>query len=164
MVHAVGGSTTQPIFVAGSSELTKTIIVLEPSNPDGMKYLRAGVLGVLYADCEIKQLARAIDAVRNGDCYLSRDLGRALAEQLQRQQGDPVRRDPTRVLTERELQVAHLLAKGHPNRIIAQELAMSQATTKFRVSNILHKLKVQTRAQAASVLTRYTVAVTPVSR
>lgn len=79
VVHAVSVNAARSIFVNGSSVLTKTIVVLERGNPHGMEYLRAGVPGVLYADCEVEQLARAIDAVRNGDCYLSRDLGRALA-------------------------------------------------------------------------------------
>jgi DNA-binding NarL/FixJ family response regulator len=107
--------------------------------------LRAGAAGYVYKDVDPDALAGAIRAVHAGHVLLQPELAAALlADQGTR---SPQGRGGT--LTEREQEVLTHIADGRSNREIARALHLSEKTVKTHVSNILMKLDLSDRTQAA---------------
>lgn len=104
--------------------------------------IRAGAIGYLLKDTEGDELCRAIKAAAAGQVQLSP----AAAARLMRQVRQPEEPD---VLTPRETEVLRLLAEGLANKEIARALGIGEKTVKTHVSNILSKLGVLSRTQAA---------------
>jgi two-component system, NarL family, response regulator LiaR len=104
--------------------------------------VRAGAIGYLLKDAQPDELSRAIRAAAAGQVQLS---PRA-AERLMREVRAP--ENPEK-LTEREVEVLRLLAEGQSNKEIAHTLTIGEKTVKTHVSNILAKLGVASRTQAA---------------
>jgi two-component system, NarL family, response regulator LiaR len=108
-----------------------------------MRAVQAGADGYLLKDVDIHDLAHAIRTVRGGQPYLHPEATRHLLQAAAR---------PTRTpdcLTRREQEVLGLVARGQTNREIARALAVAEKTISVHVSNILGKLGVSSRTQAA---------------
>lgn len=105
--------------------------------------VNAGALGYLLKDALREDLLRAVRAVAEGQAWLH--------PQAQRQMLDWLRRPPSPVdqLTTREREVLQLLARGCSNKQIARQLDLSEGTIKGYVSQVLGKLGVDDRTQAA---------------
>jgi DNA-binding NarL/FixJ family response regulator/class 3 adenylate cyclase len=107
--------------------------------------LEAGASGYLLKDAEAEEVAQAIRAAYNGEVHLDPAVSRLLAQRLrQRKEAEPV--EP---LTGREKEVLSQLAKGASNKEIAYELGITERTARTHVSNILGKLGLASRTQAA---------------
>jgi DNA-binding NarL/FixJ family response regulator len=106
--------------------------------------LRAGAAGYVYKDVDPEALADAIRSVHAGHVLLQPEVAGAL---LSDENGGGTGRGPA--LTDREHEVLGLIADGHSNREIARTLVLSEKTVKTHVSNILMKLDVADRTQAA---------------
>ncbi len=104
--------------------------------------VRAGAIGYLLKDTEADELRRAIKVAAAGQVQLSPKV----AERLLREIRTP---ESPEKLTERETDVLRLLAKGQANKEIAATLNIGETTVKTHVSNILMKLGVPSRTQAA---------------
>jgi len=104
--------------------------------------VRAGAIGYLLKDTEADELRKAIKAAAAGQVQLSPKA----AERLIREIRAP---ESPEKLTERETEVLRLLARGKANKEIASELHISETTVKTHVSNIMMKLEVSSRTQAA---------------
>ncbi len=111
---------------------------------DAMVYsaLRAGALGYLLKDTRGDELCRAIKAAADGQVQLSPQIAARLIKEVKVP-------DSPEKLTEREIDVLRLLAKGLSNKEIASSLSITEKTVKTHVSNILSKLNVPSRTQAA---------------
>lgn len=107
--------------------------------------LRAGASGYVYKDVDPDALAGAIRSVYAGHVLLQPEVAGALLAQDDR--GSGTGRGST--LTEREREVLGLIADGRSNREIARALVLSEKTVKTHVSNILMKLDLSDRTQAA---------------
>ncbi|WP_042369566.1 response regulator [Streptacidiphilus neutrinimicus] len=108
--------------------------------------LKAGAAGYVYKDVDPEALAGAIRSVHAGHVLLQPELAEALLSE------DGTGRSPQGrggTLTEREQEVLGLIADGRSNREIARALTLSEKTVKTHVSNILMKLDLQDRTQAA---------------
>jgi NarL family two-component system response regulator LiaR len=107
--------------------------------------LEAGVSAYLMKDLSPSDLARAIRTVHDGKSELHPDAAKKLIA------GYQTRRDSAGLqsLTQREIEVLQLIATGLSNREIAERLVISQKTVKVHVSNILGKLNLSDRTQAA---------------
>ncbi len=107
--------------------------------------LEAGASGYLLKDAEAEEVAQAIRAAYNGEVHLDPAVSRLLAQRL-RQRKDA---EPVEPLTGREKEVLSQLAKGASNKEIAYELGITERTARTHVSNILGKLGLASRTQAA---------------
>ncbi len=104
--------------------------------------VRAGAIGYLLKDTQADELCRAIKAAAAGQVQLSPQA----AARLMREVRAP---ESPESLTEREIEVLRLLARGKANKEIGAALYIGEKTVKTHVSNILSKLGVQSRTQAA---------------
>jgi NarL family two-component system response regulator LiaR len=114
--------------------------VLEDTSVTGA--VRAGAIGYLLKNTGSDELCRAIKAAAEGQVQLAPEA----AARLMREVSAP--KDP-QTLTERETDVLKLIARGMANRQIARSLYIGEKTVKTHVSNILLKLGVNSRTQAA---------------
>lgn len=104
--------------------------------------VRAGAIGYLLKDTEADELCRAILAAAAGQVQLSPQAAQRLVREVRAPEAPES-------LSERENDVLRLLAQGYSNKEIAQSLSLSEKTVKTHVSNILSKLGVPSRTQAA---------------
>ncbi|WP_329194126.1 MULTISPECIES: response regulator transcription factor [unclassified Streptomyces] len=107
--------------------------------------LRAGAAGYVYKDIDPDALAGAIRSVHAGHVLLQPEVARALLAQEDQPSSSP----RAGALTDREREVLSLIADGRANREIARALVLSEKTVKTHVSNILMKLDLSDRTQAA---------------
>ena len=114
--------------------------VLEDASVVGA--VKAGAIGYLLKDTQSDELCRAIKAAAQGQVQLSPQA----AARLMREVRTP---ESPESLTDRETEVLRHLAAGYANKEIARELVIGEKTVKTHVSNILAKLGVQSRTQAA---------------
>ncbi len=110
-----------------------------------MAALQAGVSGYLLKTASSEELVHAVHAVADGETALSPTVARKLVE---RASGGVHVEPAMEPLTERELEVLRLAAKGMGNRQIATELAISDRTVQGHLGNIYEKLRVSTRTEA----------------
>lgn len=108
--------------------------------------IKAGALGYHLKDSDPEELVHAIRQVYQGEASLHPTIARKLLQELARPTEQPPTRDP---LTQRELEVLRLVAQGMDNQQIADRLVISEATVRTHVSNILSKLHLASRTQAA---------------
>jgi DNA-binding NarL/FixJ family response regulator len=118
--------------------------------------LQAGAAGYLLKDAEADEVAAAIRAACRGEVHLDP----VIARQLTRSLVGP-RRQTVNALTDREREVLVLVAQGLSNQQIADSLVISERTARTHVSNILGKLGVASRTQAALLAIREGIAPAP---
>jgi DNA-binding NarL/FixJ family response regulator len=107
--------------------------------------LEAGASGYLLKDSDADEVAAAVRAARRGELQLDPAVARRLTLSLRAAPRD----EPKAELTTRELEVLRLLGAGKANKEIAAELSISERTARTHVSNILGKLGLTSRTQAA---------------
>jgi NarL family two-component system response regulator LiaR len=108
--------------------------------------IKSGALGYLLKDSSPHELLQAIREVYRGESSLHPSIARKLIRELRQPSDLPPTEEP---LTEREVEVLRLVAKGLSNQEIGQKLFISERTTRTHVSNILDKLHLANRTQAA---------------
>jgi len=108
--------------------------------------IRAGALGYLLKDTEPEELVQAIKRAHSGEISLSPAIAQKVLNEISGSPDRPLTADP---LTGREVEVLGLLAKGLANRQISEQLVISEATVRTHVGNILGKLHLASRTQAA---------------
>jgi NarL family two-component system response regulator LiaR len=108
--------------------------------------IKAGALGYLLKDSSPDELISGIRAVSKGEPYLHPSLTRVLMKDVSSVSDES---SSTEVLSDREMDVLILIAQGMSNQSIAEELTLSVATVRFHVTNILTKLHLENRTQAA---------------
>jgi DNA-binding NarL/FixJ family response regulator len=180
-IEAVGEPADGAETVARAEELTPDVILLDLKMPgvDGQSALeelrsrgisarvlvltsagerarvlpavRAGASGYLYKDVDPQALVQAIRAVHDGHVLFAPEAADAMLAPDQDGKA-------TVALTEREREVLTQIARGRSNREIARALVVSEKTVKTHVSNILMKLGLQDRTQAALYAVRHGLA------
>ncbi len=124
------------------------ILVLTSFAEDEKVYsaIRAGALGYRLKDASPQELLTAIQEIHRGEPSMDPKIAHKLMRELQRSSDLPPTEEP---LTEREVEVLKLVAQGQPNQEIAETLVISERTVRTHVSNILNKLHLANRTQAA---------------
>ena len=132
---------------------TVKVLVLTTFDDDDYvsEALRVGALGYLLKDTPSEELAHAIRAVHKGYAQFGPGIFQKVMSHVPTPPPSPVKSVPSGVneLTKRERQVLALIAQGASNKEIAQELYISEGTVKNHVTNILGRLEVRDRTQAA---------------
>jgi NarL family two-component system response regulator LiaR len=120
------------------------VIALTSVLENGMVFdaMRAGAVGYLLKDTNARALCQAVKAAAAGQVQLSPQVAKRLMREV------PAPESPE-TLTRRETEVLRLLARGKSNKEIAASLSIAEKTVKTHVSNILSKLGVSSRTQAA---------------
>jgi two-component system NarL family response regulator len=131
------------------------ILTVSESDDDLFAAVRAGATGYLLKEVSIEELPDAVRAVARGHSLISpsmasRLLGEfnALSRRVEEQSGNAPR------LSDRELEVLRLVARGLSNKDIAAELVIAENTVKNHVRNILEKLQLRSRMEAAMYAVR----------
>lgn len=124
------------------------ILVLTSFDDDDRVFsaIKAGALGYLLKDSSPQQLVQAIHDVYNGRSSLHPTIALKVIRELNQPSDLPPTEEP---LTERELETLRLIAQGLTNHDIAEKLTISERTVGKHVSNILDKLHLANRTQAA---------------
>ena len=117
--------------------------------------IQAGAVGFLLKEVEAEELIRAVRGAARGEPQLHPDAARMLMGLATRPKAAP---EPPPLLTERERDVIALLAEGQSNKQIARTLSISETTVKGHVANILGKLELADRTQAAVYAVRHGLA------
>lgn len=138
--------------VAGESPLSRVVVLtISEDDADVMNAVMAGACGYLLKDASIEELIAGIVAAADGEALISPRIATRVL-QLLRSTTPPILDAAETIrakLSDREIQVLKLIANGKDNAEIAHELFISPKTVKNHISNILMKLQIENRIQAA---------------
>jgi DNA-binding NarL/FixJ family response regulator len=137
--------------ITGIAPLTR-VLVLTISDQDGdvMDAILAGACGYLLKDASIQELLRGIRAAAVGESLISPHIAGKVLQRIRSSSAQPEMAETIKAeLSDREIQVLKLIANGRDNADIAGELHISPKTVKNHISNILMKLQIDNRIQAA---------------
>jgi DNA-binding NarL/FixJ family response regulator len=137
--------------ITSISPLTR-VVVLTISDQDGdvMDAILAGACGYLLKDASIQDLIRGIGAAAVGESLISPTIAAKVLRRVRSSSSQPeIERTIRAELSEREIEVLKLIANGKDNAMIAGDLHISPKTVKNHISNILMKLQIDNRIQAA---------------
>ena len=134
-----------------AARLNVAVLILTSFGDDARLHaaLQAGAAGYLLKDISGDALVAAIRGAARGEPQLHPSVARRLMQAM------PVPADPLRLLTERERGVLRLLGRGLTNKEIGAQLGLTEMTIKGYVSEILGKLQLPDRTQAALLAVRY---------
>ena len=137
--------------ITGIAPLTR-VLVLTISDQDGdvMDAILAGACGYLLKDASIQELLRGIRAAAVGESLISSHIAGKVLQRVRASSAQPEMAETIKAeLSDREIEVLKLIANGKDNADIAAELHISPKTVKNHISNILMKLQIDNRIQAA---------------
>jgi DNA-binding NarL/FixJ family response regulator len=137
--------------IRGAAPSTRVVMLTVSADDDDVqRAIVAGARGYIVKDAAVEEVVASVDAVMAGEALLSSRIAAGILERLRSDRGDRRVPDEARAeLTERELEVLRLIVEGKDNTEIAQELFITVQTVKNHVSNLLGKLEVENRIQAA---------------
>lgn len=149
MPEIAGVETTRQITTI--APLARVVVLtISADDEDVMDAVMAGACGYLLKDSSIEQLIAGIRAAAEGESLISPQIASKLLQRLRSQSADTrAARAIQTELSARELEVLRLIANGKDNADIARELVISPKTVKNHISNILMKLQIENRIQAA---------------
>jgi DNA-binding NarL/FixJ family response regulator len=134
------------------------MLTISDEEADLFEAIKAGASGYLLKDIPLDEVAESVRAVNGGQSLISPSMaGKLLTEfatLARREEEEPPQEVPAPRLTEREIEVLKLVARGMNNRDIAKELFISENTVKNHVRNILEKLQIHSRMEAVLVAVR----------
>jgi two-component system, NarL family, response regulator LiaR len=137
--------------IVASAPLTR-VLVLTISDQDGdvMDAILAGACGYLMKDASIQELLRGLRSAAVGESLISPQIAAKVLQRVRASSTQPEIEKAIRAeLSDREIEVLKLIANGKDNAQIAAELHISPKTVKNHISNILMKLQIDNRIQAA---------------
>ncbi len=155
-MKGMDGISTTEALLKESPELRILILTSFGNEQKIREAISVGVAGYCLKDAPPDELVTAISAVAEGGTYLGRGISlKALAPVPMGNKHKQAEMNLVEPLTHREKDVLKLLAKGLGNKEIAEQLVVSEKTVKTHVANILQKLEVKTRTQAAVLANKH---------
>ena len=132
------------------------ILMLTVSDEESDLYeaVKSGANGYLLKDSSIEEVAQAVRVVADGQSLISPSMAVKLIDEFKQMSKPEREQGPALRLTERELEVLRLVARGMNNREIAKDLYISENTVKNHVRNILEKLQLHSRMEAVMYAVR----------
>jgi len=137
--------------IAGISPLTRVVMLtISDEDSDVMDAILAGACGYLLKDASIQDLVAGIRSAARGESLISPHIAAKVLQRVRATSAQPEIAETIRAeLSDREIEVLKLIANGKDNALIAAELHISPKTVKNHISNILMKLQIDNRIQAA---------------
>jgi DNA-binding NarL/FixJ family response regulator len=137
--------------IAAIAPLTRVVVLtISDEDADVMDAILAGACGYLLKDASIDELMAGIRAAWRGESLISPTIAAKVLQRVRATSAQPEIADTIRSeLSDREIEVLKLIANGKDNALIAAELHISPKTVKNHISNILMKLQIDNRIQAA---------------
>ena len=144
------GITTAGKIAIACPAVKIIVLTVSEDEDDLLAAFKAGARGYVVKGVSAGELVRVVRAVAAGEVYVSPTLAAGILVELSR--GDAS--NPLEQLTDRERQVLKLVGEGLRNREIGERLELTEKTIKHYITNILSKLQVRSRVEAALLLTR----------
>jgi DNA-binding NarL/FixJ family response regulator len=137
--------------ISGIAPLTRVVMLtISDQDSDVMDAILAGACGYLLKDSRIEELMAGIRAAARGESLISPNIAAKVLQRVRATSTQPEIANTIRAeLSDREIEVLKLIANGKDNAVIAAELHISPKTVKNHISNILMKLQIDNRIQAA---------------
>ncbi len=137
--------------ITSIAPLTRVVMLtISDQDSDVMDAILAGACGYLLKDASIQELVAGIEAASRGESLISPVIATKVLQRIRATGTQPDIADTIRAeLSDREIEVLKLIANGKDNAVIAGELCISPKTVKNHISNILMKLQIDNRIQAA---------------
>jgi DNA-binding NarL/FixJ family response regulator len=137
--------------VTTMSPLTRVVVLtISDHDADVLDAILAGACGYLMKDASIQELMAGIRAASLGESLISSHIAGKVLQRVRATSAQPqIAQQIQSELSDREIQVLKLIANGKDNAMIAGELHISPKTVKNHISNILMKLQIENRIQAA---------------
>jgi two-component system NarL family response regulator len=134
------------------------MLTISDEEEDLFEAIRAGASGYLLKDIPYDEVSDVVRAVHGGQSLINPSMAAKLLAEFaalaSRGESEPAEQVPAPRLTEREIEVLKLVARGMNNRDIAKELFISENTVKNHVRNILEKLQIHSRMEAVMIAVR----------
>ena len=147
---AMGGVEATRHITAVAPLTRVVMLTISDEDSDVMDAILAGACGYLLKDASIQDLVAGIRAAARGESLISPNIAAKVLQRVRATSAQPEIADMIRAeLSEREIEVLKLIANGKDNALIAAELHISPKTVKNHISNILMKLQIDNRIQAA---------------
>ncbi len=137
--------------ITSFAPLTRVLVLtISDQDSDVLDAILAGASGYLLKDSSISDLLRGIQAAASGESLISPTIASKLLQRVRASSSQPeIEKTIRSELSEREIEVLKLIANGQDNAQIAADLHISPKTVKNHISNILMKLQIENRIQAA---------------
>lgn len=149
-INIPGGGLNVVPQIAASNPATKIVMLTASEQEDDVvRALKAGARAYIVKGVAARELKAILRAVQNGEAYVTPALAASLLSDFQAQAKGAKKSSPLQELTEREHEILELVAIGKSNKEIAAELFLSEKTVKHHMTNILQKLHVRNRVEAA---------------
>lgn len=152
----VSGVQALPALKAAARGCQVLMLTMSESEADLGAALRAGACGYLLKTADNTELTQAIERAVRGVSSFSAEMAGKLATAF-RHEAEAVALpppDPLALLSPREREIADLIARGDSNKQIARELGIAETTVKIHVQHLLRKLELDSRVQAAVLVTQ----------
>jgi two-component system nitrate/nitrite response regulator NarL len=145
------GVETLQLILQGWPDAAVIMLTVSEEGEDLAAALQAGARGYLIKNIDADYLIRAIERAAAGESVLAESMAAKLVAQLQKQREPKAPAPPSELdkLTPREREILACLARGESNKLIARVLDLAESTVKIHVQNILKKLGLSSRVQAA---------------
>ncbi|MCY4743355.1 response regulator [Pelomonas sp. UHG3] len=153
----VSGVMALPAIKAAAPQAQVLMLTMSESESDLGAALRAGACGYLLKTADNAELTTAIErAVRGVSSFSAEMTGKlATAFRHEAEAAAPPPPDPFASLSPREREILDLIARGDSNKEIARELGIAETTVKIHVQHLLRKLELDSRVQAAVLVTQH---------
>jgi NarL family two-component system response regulator LiaR len=147
-MKGMGGIEATRQITAARPETRVVVLTSHTAEEDVFPALKAGAIGYLLKHSAPVEVLQAIRQAHRGETVLHPTIARMVLQELHRP-AQPKQSPTGEALSEREVEVLRLLARGMSNQEIADSLVLSEATVRTHVSSILRKLQLASRTQAA---------------
>jgi DNA-binding NarL/FixJ family response regulator len=145
-----GGGIEAARRISAACPIVKIVVLtVSEHDDDVVAALQAGARGYVLKGIGGDDLVNIVRSVNQGESYVSPDLAARLLVEMQNGNGNRSSRDPLSELTVREEQILKHVSRGLSNKEIGRELGIQEKTVKHYMTNVLQKLQVRNRVEAA---------------